>query len=45
MDLTLPEYLERGGIESALERHANKVFDSFTDEQKAVGAGYFLQID
>ena len=30
MDLTLPEYLQRGGIESALERHANKVFEDVT---------------
>ena len=45
MDLTLPEYLDRGGIESALERHANKVFDDFSDEQKTLATGCFLQAD
>ncbi len=44
MDLTLPEYLERGGIESALERHANKVFDEFSDEQKALARGVFSKL-
>jgi hypothetical protein len=34
MDLTLPEYLHRGGIEKALERHANQVFAHFSAEQK-----------
>ena len=44
MDLTLPEYLKRGGIESALERHANKVFDDFSDEQKALARGVFSKL-
>jgi len=44
MDLTLPEYLQRGGIESALERHANKVFDTFTDEQKGLARGVFSKL-
>jgi len=44
MDLTLPEYLNRGGIESALERHANTVFDTFTDEQKGLARGVFSKL-
>lgn len=44
MDLTLPEYLRRGGIESALERHANKVFEQFNNEQKALARGIFSKL-
>ena len=42
--LTLPAYLERGGIERALERHANKVFAGFTDEEKALARGVFSKL-
>jgi len=44
MDLMLPEYLQRGGVEKALERHANKVFDTFTDEQKGLARGVFSKL-
>ncbi|MCP4416368.1 MAG: hypothetical protein GY805_07085 [Chloroflexi bacterium] len=44
MDLTLEGYLQRGGIEKALERHANKVFDDFTDEQKVLARGVFSKL-
>ncbi len=44
MDLTLPEYLQRGGIESALERHANQVFNDFSDEQKALAQNVFSKL-
>jgi WD40 repeat protein len=44
MDLMLPAYLERGGIESALERHANKVFDQFSDQEKALARGVFSKL-
>ena len=44
MDLTLPEYLQRGGIESALERHANQVFNDFSDEQKALAQNIFSKL-
>ncbi len=44
MTLTLPEYLTRGGIESALERHANQVFDDFSDEQKALARSIFSRL-
>jgi WD40 repeat protein/energy-coupling factor transporter ATP-binding protein EcfA2 len=32
--LTLAEYLERGGVQQALERHANQVFGQFDAEQQ-----------
>ena len=44
MDLTLPEYLQRGGIEQALERHANAVFAGFTEEQKGVAKAVFSRL-
>jgi WD40 repeat protein len=44
MDLTLPEYLRRGGIEQALERHANGVFAGFTEEQKGVAKAVFSRL-
>lgn len=44
MDLTLPEYLNRGGIESALERHATTVFSTFTDEQKILAQSVFSKL-
>ncbi|MCP4429050.1 MAG: hypothetical protein GY803_31580, partial [Chloroflexi bacterium] len=44
MELRLQEYLARGGIERALERHANKVFDSFSDEQKQLARGVFSKL-
>ena len=44
MDLTLEEYVDRGGIDRALERHANLVFDSFTDEQQELAKGIFSKL-
>jgi WD40 repeat protein len=44
MDLTLPEYLQRGGIESALERHANQVFRDFSVEQQALAKSIFSRL-
>lgn len=44
MSLTLPEYLHRGGIESALERHANKVFNDFSEEQKTLAQNIFSKL-
>ena len=44
MDLTLQEYFDRGGIESALERHANLVFDDFSAEQKELARGIFTKL-
>ncbi|WP_420629064.1 NACHT and WD repeat domain-containing protein [Candidatus Leptofilum sp.] len=44
MDLTLPEYVQRGGLEKALEEHANKVFDNFTDDQKEIAKNIFSKL-
>ena len=44
MDLTLEEYLQRGGIESALERHANQVFENFSEEQRKLTRDIFASL-
>jgi hypothetical protein len=44
MDLTLQEYLDRGGIEKALERHANSVFATFSPGQQALAKGIFSKL-
>ncbi|MCB8925159.1 MAG: hypothetical protein H6652_05985 [Ardenticatenaceae bacterium] len=44
MDLTLPEYVQRGGLEKALEEHANKVFNNFTAEQKEIAKNIFSKL-
>jgi hypothetical protein len=44
MALTLQEYLDRGGIDSALERHANNVFESFTAEQQQLASSIFSKL-
>jgi WD40 repeat protein len=44
MDLALKEYLDRGGIEQALERHANAVFGTFSDEQQALAKNLFSRL-
>ncbi|MCC6604713.1 MAG: hypothetical protein IT327_16005 [Anaerolineae bacterium] len=44
LDLTLPEYLHHGGLDSALERHANKVFHDFSDEQKVIAQTIFSKL-
>jgi hypothetical protein len=44
MDLALPEYVQRGGLEKALEEHANKVFNNFTDEQKRLPKTSFSKL-
>ncbi|WP_420640887.1 hypothetical protein [Candidatus Leptofilum sp.] len=44
MDLTLPEYLQRGGLEKALEEHANKVFENFTEEQQEIAKNIFSKL-
>lgn len=42
--MTLLGYLQRGGIEDALERHANKVFANFTAEQKTLAESIFSKL-
>jgi hypothetical protein len=44
MDMTLQEYVDRGGIDQALERHADQVFAAFTPEQKELAAGIFSKL-
>ena len=44
MDLTLPEYVRRGGLEKVLEEHANKVFNNFTNEQKEIAKNIFSKL-
>jgi WD40 repeat protein len=44
MDLTLQEYLDRGGVESALERHANQVLARLSEEQKALAKSVFSKL-
>ncbi|MCO5189632.1 MAG: hypothetical protein M9918_15730 [Anaerolineae bacterium] len=44
MDLTLQEYLDRGGLEQALQRHADAVFATFSDEQKALARNVFSRL-
>ncbi|MDX1416172.1 MAG: hypothetical protein R3293_18385 [Candidatus Promineifilaceae bacterium] len=44
MDLTLAEYVDRGGIDQALERHADEVFRSFTDEERALARSIFSKL-
>ena len=44
MDMTLPEYLKLGGIDSALERHANQVFDGLADEKKTLAMSIFSKL-
>ena len=44
MAMTLPKYVERGGIEDALQRHANKVFAQFSDEQKRIAENIFSKL-
>ena len=44
MDLTLKEYLDAGGIEQALERHAEQVFNNFTPDQKEVAKNIFSKL-
>jgi len=44
VDITLAEYLEHGGIESALERHADQVFDNFSDVQKILARSIFAKL-
>ncbi|MEM8860307.1 MAG: AAA family ATPase, partial [Chloroflexota bacterium] len=44
MDLMLNEYFERGGIEKALERHAETVFELFSEEQKELTKSVFSKL-
>ena len=44
MDLTLPEYSNRGGIAKALERHANQVFANFSQEQQELAKTVFSRL-
>ena len=44
MDMTLPEYLELGGIEKALKRHAQEVFRNFTPDQEALTKNIFSKL-
>ncbi len=45
MDLTRQEYVERGGIDRALERHANHVFAIVYGRTAGAGQGHILQAD
>lgn len=44
MDLTLQEYLDHGGIQHALEKHANKAFNKFSLEQKDLAEIIFSKL-
>jgi WD40 repeat protein len=44
MDLTLQEYLAHGGIEEALERHANHIFATFSAEQQLLARNIFSRL-
>ena len=44
MDMTLKEYMDRGGIERALEQHANRVFASFSEEQQELAKSVFSRL-
>ena len=44
MDMTLSEYLQRGGIESALERHANHILESLSPEEQELAKGIFSKL-
>ncbi|MEM7335230.1 MAG: AAA family ATPase [Chloroflexota bacterium] len=44
MNMTLAKYVERGGLENALEQHANKVFAKFTDDQKKIAETIFSKL-
>jgi cytidylate kinase len=44
LDMTLPDYLLRGGVEEALERHANQVFANFTEEQRELAKAVFSRL-
>jgi hypothetical protein len=42
--LTLKKYLDRGGVESALERHADQVLARFSEEQQELAKGVFSRL-
>lgn len=44
MDMTLAEYQRRGGLQKALERHAKRVFDTFSEEQIALAGSVFSKL-
>jgi ABC-type multidrug transport system fused ATPase/permease subunit len=44
LDMVLPDYLQRGGVTSALERHANQVFANFTEEQQGLAKAIFSRL-
>jgi len=44
MDITLQEYLDRGGIDKALQRHADEVFADFTPQQQKLAEGIFTRL-
>lgn len=44
MDMTLQEYLKRGGLSQALERHADGVFATLSAEQQVLARGIFSRL-
>ena len=44
MDMILSKYVQRGGIGNALEHHANKVFTSFSKNQKQLAKSVFSKL-
>jgi len=44
MELTLAKYIQRGGLENALEQHANKVFAAFTETQQQIAEAVFSKL-
>lgn len=44
IELSLTTYLNRGGIEGALEQHANNVFSTFSTEEKLLTKGIFSKL-
>lgn len=44
VELTLGDYIQRGGIDSALERHADQVFESLTATQQEIARTIFNRV-
>ncbi|MGB1253149.1 MAG: WD40 repeat domain-containing protein, partial [Candidatus Promineifilaceae bacterium] len=44
MDLTLPEYQHRGGLQKVLEQHAQRVFNTLDDDQIKLAHTIFSQL-
>jgi len=44
MELTLAKYIQRGGLDNALEQHANKVFAAFSEDQQQIAEAVFSKL-